>query len=205
MRLPISGLLLLLTVLHPVKAGTYKPWDEITEDSWIDFFDGNDPNIYPANAADSVEIASDYPVAFSQAGGNDKAKGMNALKFVRGGQSDGHLVSADHRGSFKIRNDGDTNTFTVVLVTVAIDAQRLNDDFGLSLNMEGRPAYRLGPEHFAYCGNPLGRPSGYYRATDPNREGLTYAFERGMVTVYGVEGLSSGLAPRTGNRDRIRI
>jgi len=205
MRLPISGLLLLLTVLHPVKAGTYKPWDEITEDSWIDFFDGNDPNIYPANAADSVEIASDYPVAFSQAGGNDKAKGMNALKFVRGGQSDGHLVSADHRGSFKIRNDGDTNTFTVVLVTVAIDAQRLNDDFGLSLNMEGRPAYRLGPEHFAYCGNPLGRHSGYYRATDPNREGLTYAFERGMVTVYGVEGLSSGLAPRTGNRDRIRI
>jgi len=195
MRLLICGLLLLLTVLHPAKAGAYKPWDQITEDSWIDFFDGCDPNIYPANAADSAGIAPYCPIAFSQAGGGNKAKGMNALKFVHGGQSDGHLVSADHRGSFKIRNDGDNNTFTVVLVTAAIDAPWLSDDFGLSLNMEGRPSCRLGPEHFAYCSNPLGRPSGYYSATDPNREGLTYAFESGMVTVYGVEGLSSGLAP----------
>ena len=193
-RLLISGLLL-PAVLHAAGAGTYKPWDQMTQDVWIDFFDDNDPNIYPANAADSVEIASSYPIAFSQAGGGNKAKGMNALKFVHAGQSDGHMVSADPRGSFKIRNDGDNNAFTVVLVTVAINARQLEDDFRLSLNMEGRPPYRLGPQHFAYCGNPLGRPSGYYRATDPNREGLTYAFESGMVMVYGVEGLSSGLAP----------
>jgi len=194
-RLLIWGLLLLPAVLCPVKAGTYKPWDQMTQESWIDFFDGDDPNIYPANAADSVEIAPYYPIAFSQAGGNNKAKGMNALKFVHGSQSDGHLVSADPRGGFKIRNDGDNNTFTVVLITVAIAAGRLSDDFRLSLNMEGQPPYRLGPEHFAYCNSPLGRPSGYYRATDPNREGLTYAFGSGMVTVYGAEGLSSGLAP----------
>ncbi len=193
-RLLISGLLL-PAVLHAVEAGTYKPWDQMTQDSWIDFFDGNDPNIYPANAAGSVGIASSYPIAFSQAGGGNKAKGMNALKFVYAGQGDGHMVSADLRGSFKIRNDGDNNTFTVVLVTVAINTRRLEGDFHLSLNMEGRPRYQLGPEHFAYCDSPLGRPSGYYRATDPNRERLTYAFESGMVTVYGVEGLSSGLAP----------
>jgi len=40
-RLLISGLLL-LTALHSAEAGTYKPWDEMTEDSWIDFFDDND-------------------------------------------------------------------------------------------------------------------------------------------------------------------
>ena len=194
-RLLISGLLLLPALLYEARAGTYKPWDQMTPDSWIDFFDGNDPNIYPANAADSVGIAPCYPIAFSQAGGGNKAKGMNALKFVHGGQSDGHLVSADPRGNFKIRNDGDNNTFTVVLITVAIAAQRLSDDFRLSLNMESQPPYRIGPEPFACCNSPLGRPSGYYHATDPNREGLTYAFESGMVTVYGVEGLSSGLAP----------
>jgi hypothetical protein len=74
--------LLLLAVLHAAEAGTYKPWDQMTQDLWIDFFDDNDPNIYPANAADSVEIASSYPIAFAQAGGGNKAKGMNALKFV---------------------------------------------------------------------------------------------------------------------------
>jgi hypothetical protein len=193
-RLLISGLLLLPGALCPVMAGTYKPWDRMTPDSWIDFFDGDDPNIYPANA-DSPGIAPSHPIAFSQAGGGNKAKGMNALKFIHGSQRDGHLVSADPRGSFKIRNDGDNNTFTVVLIAVAIAAQRLSDDFRLSLNLEGRAPYALGPKHFAYCDNPLGRPSGYYRATDPNREGLTYAFGSGMVTVYGVEGLSSGLAP----------
>ncbi len=194
-RLPIPGLLLLLAVLQSAEADAYKPWDELTQDSWIDFFDGDDPNIYPANAVDSAGIASYYPLAFSQAGGGDKAKGMNALKFVHGGETDGHLVSADHRGGFKISNCGDNNVFTDMLIVVAIDAARLNDGFGLSLNLEGRPPYRLGPEHFACCDHPLGRPSGYYSITDPNREGLTYAFDAGMVTVYGVEGLSAGLAP----------
>jgi len=190
----LSGLLLLPVVLCPTKAGEYKPWDQMTQDAWIDFFDGNDPNIYPANA-DSAGIAPSYPIAFSQAGGGNKAKGMNALKFVYGGQRDGHLVSAEPHGGFKIRNDGDNNIFTVVLITVAIGVPRLDDDFRLSLNMEGQPPYRLGPEQFAYCDNPRGRPSGYYSATDPNREGLTYAFGSGMVTVYAVERLSSGLVP----------
>jgi hypothetical protein len=64
---------------------------------------------------------------------------MNALKFVHGGGTDGHLVSADHRGTFEISNSGDNNVFTDVLIVVAIDAARLNDGFGLSLNLEGRP------------------------------------------------------------------
>jgi hypothetical protein len=185
-----------LTALCFAEVRAYQPWNDLTKDSWIDFFDGNDPNLYPANAADSLQIAPSYPLAFSQAGGGNKARGMNALKFVHGGQAEGHLVSADPRGNFKIRNDGDNNIFTVVLLTVAIQAQQLQDDFSVSLNLEGRSPYRLGPEHFAYCDGPLGRPSGYYSVTDPNREGLTYAFEAGMVTVYGVEGLSEGLAPR---------
>lgn len=193
--LSVPGLLLLVAVLYPADAGTYQPWDKLTADSWIDFFDGDDPNIYPANAADSTGIASHYPLAFSQAGGGNKAKGMNALRFFHGGETDGHLVSADHGGSVKIKNVGDSNIFTAVLMVVAIDTEWLDDRFSLSLNMEGRQPYRLGPEHFAYYDSPLGRPSGYYSATDPNREGLTYAFDAGMVTVYCVEGLSAGLAP----------
>jgi hypothetical protein len=191
----VASLWFLRGVPCPAADRAYRPWDDLTEDSWIDFFDGHDPNLYPANAADSPQIAGSYPVAFSPAGGGNKAKGMNALRFVHGGQSEGHLVSADPRGSFKIKNSGDNNVFTDVLIMVAIRARQLDDHFSLSLNLEGQPPYRLGPQQFAYCDSPWGRPSGYYSATDPNREGLTYAFETGMVTVYGVQGLALGLAP----------
>lgn len=182
-------------MLCAAPARPYTPWDDLGQDAWIDFFDDNDPNIYPANAADSIGVAPFYRLAFSQAGGNGKARGMNALKFVHGGQADGHLVSADRRGNFKIRNAGDANIFTDVLIVVAIDTDWLEDDFSLALNLEGWPAYELRPQHFAYYDDPLGRPSGFYSATDPNREGLSYAFEAGMVTVYGVEGPFAGLAP----------
>lgn len=105
-------LISLVTVVMPASrllASSYIPWDELTMDSWIDFFDGDDPFMYPVSALDANDIDFSYPIAFSQAGGGDKAKGMNALKFVHGGNTDGDLVSSDLAGSFGIKNSGDTN------------------------------------------------------------------------------------------------
>lgn len=181
--------LLVVGATSQTKAEGYIPWDELTKDYWIDFFDGNDPNTYPANAADANDIDYSYPVAFSQAGGGDKAKGMNALKFIHSGKMEGHLVSRDLAGSFEIKNNGDDNTFTTILIVVAINAESLENDFTMTLNMRGQRPYVLDVNDFCYYDNPYGRPSGYYSVTDPNGEPLTYAFDSGMVTVYGVEGM----------------
>lgn len=175
-------------------ANNYIAWDELTEDCWIDFFDGVDPHIYPANAQDAIDIDFSYPIAFSQAGGGDKAKGMNALKFVHGGRTEGNLVSSDLIGSFGIKNTGDHNIFTTILAVVAIKAKSLEDDFFMNLNIQGQEPYTLDVNDFCYYDSPYGRPSGYYSVTDPNVEPLAYAFDNGMVTVYGLSGMPP-LAP----------
>jgi hypothetical protein len=174
----------------PVRANGYIPWDDLTEDVWIDFFDGNDPNIYPVNA-EQVDIEDSYPIAFSQAGGGNKAKGMNALKFVHGGRLEGHIVSRDLTGGFDIKNSGDHNIFTMILIVAAINAAELPVDFSLSMNKRGGTAYVLDSNDFGYYDDPYGRPSGYYSITDPNSDGISYAFGEGFVTVYGVSGLGS--------------
>ena len=186
----------LLTLFSSAKADPYVPWDELTEDpnaNWIEFFDFAEKiRMYPANAADPG-IEPNYPVAFSQAGTGDKAKGMNALKFVHGGQIQGHLVSTDLVGSFEVKNTGNDNDFSMILITVAINTDFLADDFDMTIGMRDQSPYQFGPDDFEYSDNLLGRPSGYYSITDPNCEPLTYAFNTGMVTVYGVSGLT-GLA-----------
>ena len=123
--------ILVVGIVCQVNAANYIPFDEFTGDSWIDFYDGNDPNIYPANAQEAADIDFSYPIAFSQAGGGNKAKGMNALKFIHGGQMAGHLVSRDMAGSFQIKNTGDNNTFTTLLLVAAINTNVLENDFTL--------------------------------------------------------------------------
>ena len=172
-------------------ASNYIAWDELTEDCWIDFFDGVNPRIYPANAQDASDIDISYPMAFSQAGGGDKAKGMNALKFVHGGRTEGNMVSSDLSGSFGIKNSGDSNTFTAILIAIAINTGSLDEDFTMQMNLQGQEPYTLDANDFCYYDNPYGRPSGYYSVTDPNNEPLAYAFDKGMVTVYGLSGMSS--------------
>jgi hypothetical protein len=182
-------------------ASNYIPWDDLTQDSWIDFFDGVDPLMYPANGLDANDIDFSYPIAFSQAGGNDKAKGMNALKFVHGGMTDGDMLSSDLVGSFGIRNTGDTNTFTTILIVVAIKANSLDKNFSMNLGLQGQKPCKLDVNDFCYYDNPYGRPSGYYSITDPNTEPLTYAFDKGMVTVYGLSGMSPLAPGKTVNVD----
>ena len=50
------------------------------------------------------------------------------------------------------------------------------------------------PEALGYL---TGRPSGFYSATDPNAEPLTYFFKRGLVSIYAFEDLN--LAPLGGS------
>jgi len=184
-----------------MQAGTYVPWDELTEASWIDFGDASVwPSMYPVNGG-SVGIAESYPVAFSPAGGANKAKGMNALKFRHAGQTTGHIVSSDQAGVFEIVNTGKDNVFTDLLVLVAIDAESgsLEDRFEMTLNPETAEAFAFDPNHFGFYDNPFGRPSGYYlttepadpHSTDPPGEPIAYAFDRAMVTLYAVEGLTA--------------
>jgi len=45
------------------------------------------------------------------------------------------------------------------------------------------------PEALGYI---TGRPSGYYSATNPNAEPLTYFFESGLVSIYAFEGFNLG-------------
>lgn len=172
-------------------ASGYIPLDLFSEDSWIDFFDGNNPNIYPVNAPDNNDINDAYPIAFVQAANGNKARGMNALKFVHGGLMEGHLVSKDKAGGFEIINTGDSNIFTDILLMIAINTKSLRSDFEMTLNLEGQEPYILDVNDFVYYDNQYGRPSGFYSVTDPNFEPISYAFDTAMISIYGVSGLTS--------------
>jgi hypothetical protein len=182
-------------------AGAYVPWDELTEASWIDFGDAALwPHVYPINAG-RPGIADSYALAFSPAGGANKAKGMNAIKFRHAGQMTGHMVSSDQAGTFEIVNTGRNNVFTDLLLLVAINVgpESPGDDFALTVHPNTAEAFTLDPNHFAFYDNAFGRPSGYYftndpadpHSTDPAGEPIAYAFGTAMVTVYAVEGLTS--------------
>lgn len=190
-------LLALIGAIYPAKAADYIPWDELTEDSWIQFLGGSDPNMYPVNAADDNDIEESYPISFVQAAAGNKARGMNALKFIHGGLMEGHLVSKDKAGSFKIINTGDSNLFTDILLLVTIGTDYLDTNFSMTVNLAGQTPYVLDVNDFVYYDNQYGRPSGFYSITDPNIEPISYAFETAMVTVYGISGVT-GLEPLGG-------
>ena len=192
--------MVVLTIVTSSYCAEYAPWDEMTEASWIDFGDITAwPNMYPINGG-SVGVADSYPVAFSPAGGGNKAKGMNAIKFRHAGQLTGHMVSSDQAGVFEIVNTGRDNVFTDLLLLVAINTvpETLYDNFTLTLHPDTAEAVVLDPNHFVYYENPFGRPSGYYystdpadpHGTDPPGEPIGYAFDTAMVTVYAIEGLT---------------
>ena len=175
----------------PASAADYIPWDELSEDSWMQFLGGSDPNMYPVNAADAIDIEASYPISFVQAASGNKARGMNALKFIHGGLMEGHMVSKDKAGSFKITNTGDSNTFTDILLLIAINTDNLNSDFSMTVNLAQQETYKLDPNDFVFYNHQSGRPSGFYSITDPNIEPISYAFDTAMVTVYGISGVTT--------------
>ena len=185
---------LILGLIHPAGASDYIAWDTLFEDSWIDFFDGNNPYIYPVNAVDNNDINNAYPIAFVQAANGNKARGMNALKFIHGGLMEGHLVSRDKAGSFDIINTGDSNIFSDILLLIAIDSKSLETDFAMTINLKGQEPYILDVNDFVYYDGKYGRPCGFYSITDPNFEPISYAFDTAMISVYGLSGMT-GLHP----------
>jgi hypothetical protein len=178
-------------VMSPARAADYSPWDELTEDSWIQFLGGSDPLMYPVNAADANDIEAAYLISFVTAAPGNKARGMNALNFVHGGVMDGHHVSKDKAGSFQITNTGDSNTFTDILLLIAVGTDALDTDFSMTVNLAGQTPCVLDANDFVYYDNPYGRPSGFYSTTDPDVEPISYAFDTAMVTVYGVSGVTA--------------
>jgi hypothetical protein len=191
-------LIVIFTLATVDYAVAYVPWDELTEASWIDFGDVTLwPSVYPINAG-RAGVAESYALAFSPAGGGNKAKGMNAIKFRHAGQMTGHMVSSDQAGTFEIVNTGKNNVFTDLLLLVAINAgpESLSDDFEMTVHPNTAEAFVLDPNHFAFYDNPFGRPSGYYftndpadpHSTDPSGEPIAYAFDTAMATVYAIEG-----------------
>ncbi|MCF7954912.1 MAG: hypothetical protein K9M75_03825 [Phycisphaerae bacterium] len=187
--------LVIFLMIADICTAEYKPWDDLSGDNWIQFLGVNVPNIYPVNAADAADVQASYPISFVQ-GAYDpqkdiyKARGMNALRFFNGGSIDGHFVSSAKSGSFVIGNTGDSNLFSDILILVAIGTDNLDENFSMTLNLAGNAPYTLDASDFVYYDNPAGRPSGFYSMTNPDHEPVSYAFETGMVTVYGVSGLS---------------
>ena len=177
-------------MIRPTEGAEYVPWHELSEDCWIQFLGDGDPNMYPVNAGDDWDIEASYPISFVQAASGNKARGMNALKFVHGGLMEGDLVSKDKAGSFQIINAGDSNVFTDLLLLIAIDADSLAADFSMTVNLAGEDAYVLDVNDFVYYYGPYGRPSGFYSLTDPNTEPISYAFDTAVVTVYGISGVT---------------
>jgi hypothetical protein len=173
----------------PALRADFIPWDPsyLTNDSWI-LFPTTDPNGLPRM---HTVNDGDFAVGFDQAKSNNSARGMNALKFSYGGGTAGHLSSTSLAGQFQVQAGG-TQEFGSLLILVAIDSNFLPDEFAFS--MGGRtfdPSADFGfydplfPKTYS-----AGRPSGYYSVTDPNAEPLSYCFDKGMVTIMGLSGLT---------------
>ena len=66
----------------------------------------------------------------------------------------------------------------------------------MSLGLSGETPYAFDP-NTDFClydasGYATGRASGYYSVTSPSGEGISYAFDRGMVTVFAAQNANLG-------------
>lgn len=172
----MGGLLLLSAAFAQA---SFVPWDALSNDNWMGGA-SNPAKLYTVNG-------STYTLGFGTTNPGAGAKGMNAVQFSDGVNNTGHLKSTNLTGSFGLANTGGKN-WTHVLLTVAIDAETLGQDFSLTLSTNGGFSYTFNPAaDFGYYNNPsysTGRPSGYYSGTSPTSEGIGYDFNTGMVTVF---------------------
>jgi hypothetical protein len=164
---------------------TYVPWDSLVSNSWIQ---GASPaaKIYTVNS-------SSYNLVFGTKNSTGAARGMNAVMFSDGVNNTGHLKSDDLAGSFNIVNGG-AQSWSKLLVMVAIQSETLAQDFSLSLAVSGKFSYSFNPttdfclyDHSEYN---TGRPTGYYSATSPTGDDIAYDFKKGMVTIFELPSVS---------------
>ena len=191
--------------VNDLEADAFVPWDALIDD----------PNLGPgwlksdlwANYIYTVN-GDAYQLAFGLARSDGGPRGMNALKFSVGTTTIGHHETESQEGYFDILNTGDNNSYEDLLLLVSIESQSLPPDFGLVIAVDcndsiGDPptcgiSYRFDPNtDFSFydpdvLGYDTGRPSGLYWKTTPTREPLSYLFDRGMVTVYGLKQVQLG-------------
>ena len=182
----------------------FTPWDALIDD----------PNLGP-NWQLSDDWATDlysinggaYQLGFGLARTDGGPRGMNALALVVDGNAIGHHETDAQQGYFDVLNGGDSNIFEDLLIMVAVEANGLDDRFGLALatdantlDVNGLPYYHAFDPNadFVYydpnaLGYDTGRPSGIYWKTVPSYDPITYLFNRGMVSILGLEKI--GLAP----------
>ena len=212
-RAAVAALAVVTTLVlsNGLAADFIKPWNNLTtnptdgEPSWI----GTGVTVYTVNAGT-------FRVGFDEAKkkNNYGAAGMNALVFSYGGSSSGRLVGG-LSDSFTVLNNGNNNTFSDLIMVIAIDAESLPGKFFFSLagpewTAPGDPsgtnsnARDLSDDFVGYnpIGYATGRPSGYYATftdetvtvpgSNPDADRFGYDFDNGMVTVFALRGLSLG-------------
>jgi hypothetical protein len=191
--------------VNDVAMDAFVPWDALIDD----------PNMGPGWLKSDLWASYIYTVngdayqlAFGLARGDGGPRGMNALKFAVGTDSIGHHETESQEGYFDILNTGDTNTYEDLLLLVSIDAQSLPVGFGLALGTDCHDisdsladcnsVYHFDPNlDFSFydpntLGYDTGRPSGLYWKTTPTRDPLSYLFEKGMCTIYGLKQVQLG-------------
>ncbi len=146
-----------------------------------------------------------YALSFGLARSDGGPRGANALKFVHNQEALGHHVETQVQGYFDVINTGDTNTFEDLVILVALDANQLNPDFGLTLWTDANESlFAFDPaKDFVWydpcaLGYDTGRPSGIYFLTTPSYEPVTYLFNQGQISQVSLEQIN--LAPSTSAR-----
>jgi hypothetical protein len=188
--IPFTAVLVLSALASEARC-SFIPWDPLTNNSWI----------YVGSPQTRIQMYTvnngAYQVGFDQDTGTGSARGENALRFSLAGNTTGHMSTSQMTGSFGVTNIGGSLTFTDLLILVAINAPSLGGNFSMSLGVNGESAYQFNPaSDFSYYSQPgysTGRPCGYYSATSPTGEGLSYDFSSGMVSIYAAQNVN--LAP----------
>jgi hypothetical protein len=203
LRFGLSLVVLIIFWSSSCRSAPFVPWDPLvrvsnpyphieSNESWI-YMGQERMRMYTVNGG-AYEVGFDI----ADSGDNYKSRGMNSLKFRVGDHNTGHLTSSEKMGSFLVENTGDNRTFSDLLLMVVVDAEEPDFELELardcnSVDCDGIYEYAFDeandfsfydPEVLGYL---TGRPSGYYSATDPNAEPLTYFFKKGLVSIYAFE------------------
>jgi hypothetical protein len=176
------------------------PWDPLRYDqvngpSWL--------FTYPTPQLMYTVNGGQYEIGFGLVEADGSARGMNGMKFVVDSVNTGHHTSSDLTGSFDVLNNGGRHTFKDVLLMIAVDADILSTDFSLTIanncgtfDCDGVYNFDNANDFTFYDPDQLdydtGRPCGYYWATSPTREPISYLSDTAMVTVFAFKDIYLG-------------
>lgn len=199
-KIKIAMIVMLICVSSTnIAAAEFVPWDPLIYDvaygpSWL--------VTHPEPAFMYAVNGGQYKLGFGIARTDGGARGMNALTFASGSQNTGHVVSSSLTGSFNVHNSG-RHTFNDVLLLTTIGADSLPADFSFSVvndcnTFDCNDVYCFDNvnDFTFYDPNQLNyatdRPSGFYWATSPDSESVSYLSDTGMVTIFSFKNANLG-------------